>query len=441
LTHHEAGFALDAGRGLTEGGRPTLWLPYAQMRRVRPPQPVKSAQGPYLHLEDGRTLIDAVSSWWSVIHGYNHPELTEAARSQMDQVPHVMLGGLVHETTQQFADKLAAIAPGSLNHVFFGDSGSVGVEIALKMAVQYWQNQGYAQKQKIAALNKAYHGDTAGCMSVCDPEEGMHSLFAGIVPEQYFLEAPRGGIEAAEATVDADVAGLEALFEKHHHALAAFIVEPLMQAAGGFNMYSPAYLQKARQLCDKYGVVLIYDEVATGFGRTGAMFAAERAGARPDIMVLGKGMTAGYASHSATIASSDVFDAFAGDTFETAFMHGPTFMGNAMTAAVALKGIELFERENYLDRIARIEAQLKRALLPLRDRGHARIADVRVLGATGVVEATDAKALAGLQDFAMNRGVWLRPFDRFAYTMPPYVVSDEDLASITGVLRDWFANG
>jgi adenosylmethionine-8-amino-7-oxononanoate aminotransferase len=438
---HEAGFALDAGRGLTADGRPTLWLPYAQMTRVRPPQPVKSAQGPYLYLQDGRTLIDAVSSWWSVIHGYNHPELTEAAQSQMHQVPHVMLGGLVHETTQQLADKLAAIAPGELNHVFFGDSGSVGVEIALKMAIQYWQNQGYAKKQKLAALKKAYHGDTAGCMSVCDPEEGMHALFAGIVPQQHFLDAPRGGYEAEQATVDEDVAALEKLFTRHHHELAGFIVEPLMQAAGGFNLYSPRYLQAARRLCDKYDVLLIYDEVATGFGRTGAMFAADRAEAVPDILVLGKGMTAGYASHSATIATSAVFDVFSGESSHLAFMHGPTFMGNAMTAAVALKGMELFERDNYLDRIAATEQQLRDQLMPLREAGQPAIADVRVLGAMGVVEATDSSALAGLQDFATDRGVWLRPFDRFAYTMPPYVVSDDDLMQITRVLREWFADG
>jgi adenosylmethionine-8-amino-7-oxononanoate aminotransferase len=275
-------------------------------------------------------------------------------------------------------------------------------------------------------------------MAVCDPDEGMHSLFAGIVPQQYFVEAPRGGYDAHQATIDDDVAELEQLFAARGEELAGFIVEPLMQAAGGFNIYSPRYLEAARALCDRYGVLLIYDEVATGFGRTGAMFAADRAGVTPDIMVLGKGMTAGYASHSATIASTEVFDAFAGDSIEQAFMHGPTFMGNAMTAAVALKGIELFERDDYLKRIAQIEQQLQEALLPLRDSGSDKIADARVLGATGVVEATSKAALAGLQDFAMDRGVWLRPFERFAYTMPPYVVSDEDLARITGVLREWF---
>jgi adenosylmethionine-8-amino-7-oxononanoate aminotransferase len=436
---HEAGFALDAGSGLTAEGRPTLWLPYAQMRHVRPPQPVTQAKGPYLHLQDGRTLIDAVSSWWSVIHGYNHPELTEAARQQMDAVPHVMLGGLVHPTTQAWADKLAAIAPGSLNHVFFGDSGSVGVEIALKMAIQYWQNQDQPTKQKMLALKQAYHGDTAGCMGVCDPEEGMHNMFAGIVPEQHFMNAPRGGFEADKPTVDEDIRALDAFLADWHSQIAGFIVEPLMQAAGGFNFYSPRYLKEARQLCDRYNVLLIFDEIATGFGRTGAMFAADKAGVVPDIMVLGKGLTAGYASHSATIASSEVFDAFTGEAIEQAFMHGPTFMGNAMTAAVAMKSLELFQRDQYLDRIAQIEQQLKDALLPLNEHGNAHVANARVLGATGVVEATSKDALAGLQDFAGQRGVWLRPFERYAYTMPPYIVSDDDVTQITNVLREWFS--
>lgn len=439
MTHHDAGFALETGRGMTADGRPTLWLPYAQMTQVRPPEPVERGEGPYLHLADGRTLVDAVSSWWSVIHGYNHPELTEAARSQMHAVPHVMLGGLVHETTQQFADKLAAIAPDSLDHVFFSDSGSVGVEVALKMAIQYWQNHGVTDKQKMLALKQAYHGDTAGAMAVCDPEEGMHALFSGIVPRQFFLDSPRGGFHTEQHTVDEDVAALEAMLHQHHHQLAGFIVEPLMQAAGGFNFYSPRYLEAARALCDQYNVLLIFDEVATGFGRTGAMFAADRAGVTPDIMVLGKGMTAGYASHAATIASRTVFDAFCGDAPGLEFMHGPTFMGNAMTAAVAMKGIELFERDNYLERIQAIEQHLQASLLPLRESGSDTVADARVLGATGVVEATDKDAVVGLQDFAMERGVWLRPFGKWAYTMPPYVVSDEDLKRITDVLCEWFS--
>jgi len=434
----EAGFALDPAHAPEAVASPTLWLPYAPMARVRQPLPIAAAEGPRLHLEDGRTLIDAVSSWWSVIHGYNHPELTAAVNAQMQQTPHVMLGGLVHNTTQQLADKLVEVTPEPLKHVFFGDSGSVGVEIALKMAIQYWQNQGVTGKQRLLALKKAYHGDTAGAMSVCDPDEGMHSLFSGIVPRQHFAEAPCGGFDADQATVDADVAALERILAAHHDELAGFIVEPLMQAAGGFNFYSPRYLQAARKLCDKYDLLLIFDEVATGFGRTGAMFAADLAGVSPDIMVLGKGLTAGYASHAATLANERVFDQFHVADMDRAFMHGPTFMGNALTAAVSLKSIELLQRDPELGAIQRIERQLREELTPLLDGKASAVRDVRVLGATGVVEATKTSAVAGLQDFAAERGVWLRPFENYAYTMPPYLVTEEELRRITRTLREWF---
>ena len=412
-----------------------VWYPYAQMKTMRPPLRVVSAEGPILHLADGRELIDGICSWWSVIHGYNHPDITAAANAQLAQIPHVMLGGLVHPSAERLARKLVEVTPGDLNHVFFGDSGSVGVEIALKMAIQYFQNQGRRDKRKILALRKAYHGDTCGAMSVCDPAEGMHKLFAGIVPEQFFLPAPSGGFDAEHHAVAADLARLESLLKAEHEQIAGFIVEPLMQAAGGFHFYAPAYLQGTRELCDRYDVLLIFDEVATGFGRTGALFAADRARVVPDIMVLGKALTAGYSGHSATIATTAVFSAFLSDDPSHAFMHGPTFMGNATACAVALRSLEVFQQQNYLRRIGEIEVILKRELLPIRGK---KIRDTRVLGATGVVEVHDRAALTGLQDFAADRGVWLRPFDRYAYTMPGYILTDEQLLAITGVLQAWF---
>lgn len=438
---HEAGFALDArpmsaARSGAAEPRPSLWLPYAQMSRVRSPLVVRSAEGPRLHLEDGRVLVDAVSSWWSVVHGYNHPRLSAAARRQLADVSHVMLGGLVHPTTRRLADTLAAIAPGELNHVFFGDSGSVGVEIALKMAIQFWQNTGRPEKKRIASLENAYHGDTFAAMAVSDPAGSMHRRFDGVVRQQLAAPAPRGGFEAAPEVIEQDAAALEAVFEAHAHELAAFIVEPVMQAAGGFNFYSPGYLQRARALCDRYDVLLIFDEIATGFGRTGKRFAADHAGVAPDVMILGKALTAGYAGHAATIATPRVFDAFGGESVEKALMHGPTFMGNAATCAVALEGIALFDDDDYPGRIAEIERRLTADLAPIQ--AAPGVADVRVLGACGVVEVEDAASLAGLQDYAAGRGVWLRPFERYAYTMPPYVVSDDDVARITGVMRGWF---
>ncbi len=329
----------------------SLWLPYTQMRTRGDWPRVVSAEGVYLHLADGRRVIDAVASWWCAIHGYAHPELNQAVRDQLDRIAHVMLGGLVHQGAIDLADKLVEITPPGLNHVFFGDSGSVGVEIALKMAVQHWANRGRPGKGKIVALSGAYHGDTTGCMSVCDPEEGMHQRFAGIVPRQFFVAGPRRcrhDREPAPTDLDADVGPLDQLLAAHADEIAAVIVEPLLQAAGGFRMHHPAYLRALRESCDRHGVLLIFDEVATGFGRTGRMFAAEHARVTPDIMVLGKALTAGYLGHSATLATSAVYEAFLGDDAHTALMHGPTFMGNPLACAVALRSIDIFQRESYL---------------------------------------------------------------------------------------------
>jgi adenosylmethionine-8-amino-7-oxononanoate aminotransferase len=322
--------------------------------------------------------------------------------------------------------------------VFFGDSGSVGVEIALKMAAQCWANRGRPGKSRFVAFRGAYHGDTTGCMSVCDPEEGMHRLFAGLVPRQFFVDGPqrcRHDRQPTPQDIEADIEPLGQFLAAHADEIAAVIIEPLLQAAGGFRMHHGAYLRAVRALCDRHDVLLIFDEVATGFGRTGARFAADGAGVAPDILVLGKALTAGYLGHSATLATSDVYEAFLGDDERTALMHGPTFMANPLACAVALRSIEIFERDHYLERIGRIEALLAEQLLPLRSP---RIREARVLGACGVVETESASDLKGVQQFAIDRGVWLRPFGRYLYTMPPYVISDDELLQVVGTIREWF---
>jgi adenosylmethionine-8-amino-7-oxononanoate aminotransferase len=414
-----------------------LWYPYAQMKNLEINHEVVSAKGVTLQLANGQSLIDAVASWWCVIHGYNHPKLNSAVTEQLHNVAHVMLGGLKNRPADELAQKLVDITPEGLNHVFFSDSGSVGVEVALKMAIQYWQNQGKTQKQRILTLKKAYHGDTTGCMSVSDCDEGMHHMFNGVLMPQIFAPQPCHGSPADEAKLNQEIEALSQLFEQHHQELAAFIVEPLVQGAGGFNIYSERYLKAAKALCKQYQVLLIFDEVATGFGRTGEMFAAAKAQVTPDIMVLSKGLTAGYLSHAATLATTQVFNGFYDDDASKAFMHGPTYMGNPLACAVALAGIELFEQENYLQKINDIEKQLKRELLSFT---HPSIREVRVLGAIAVIEVHDASSLKGIQDFAANRGVWLRPFENYLYTMPAYIIKPEELSAITQAMTEWFLN-
>ncbi len=421
------------------GMKKELWFPYAQMRTMPEPLKVVSASGCRLKLADGRELIDAIASWWCVIHGYSHPELVQTLSEQAATLSHVMLGGLTHEPAEVLAEELVRITPAGLNHVFFSDSGSVGVEVALKMAVQFWQNRGRKSKTRILALEKAYHGDTTGAMAVCDPEEGMHSLFAPLLPKQAFLPAVCGGFGADEDALTEDLRLLENYLRENHTDTAAMIVEPLMQAAGGFHLYSPKYLKHAREMCEHYEVILIFDEVATGFGRTGKMFAADYAGVCPDIMVVGKGLTAGMTGHAATLATDRIFEAFLGTSSTSPFMHGPTFMANPLACAVALKSLQMLERDNLVGRVNEIESILKTELEPIRKcsvKGVVR--DIRVLGAMGCVEVENEESLEGLQDFAAGRGVWLRPFGRYAYTMPPYRISDDELKTICTVLRDWF---
>lgn len=419
----------------------SLWFPYAQMLDLEIQNEVIRAEGVNLHLRDGRVLVDAIASWWCVIHGYRHPELDAALRAQLEQFGHVMLGGLVHRPAQALADRLVQIAPAGLAHVFFADSGSVGMEVALKMAVQYWKNLGATGKHGFVALEHAYHGDTSGVMSLCDPADGMHKAFAGYLPRQYFVPPPEGmgdGRGEIRRSVDQALVVLRATLREHGARAAAFVCEPLLQAAGGFNFYPPAYLREARRLCDEHEVLMICDEVATGFGRTGTRFACEQAGITPDILVLAKGLSAGYLGLSATLATGRIFRAFLGKEDGLAFMHGPTFMGNALACAVALASIAIFERDGYLDKIQRIEALLREELLGLAGP---QIREARVFGACGVVEVHDPAAHRGLQDFAAERGVWLRPFDRVVYTMPAYMMGEADLRKVCSVIRAWFARG
>nr|AGS52954.1 adenosylmethionine-8-amino-7-oxononanoate aminotransferase [uncultured bacterium contig00028] len=372
-------------------------------------------------MEDGRELIDSISSWWCAIHGYNHKELNEAISGQMEKFSHVMLGGLTHEPAEKLSEELVRITPQGLNHVFFADSGSVGMEVAMKMAVQFWRNNGIDGKHKFASLYKGYHGDTTGVMSIGDPEEGMHHLFKGFLPKQFFIRP--------------SLLEMENLFKEHSKEIAAFACEPMLQGAGGFNFYPAEFLKGACELCNKYNVLLIADEVATGFGRTGTMFACEQAGTLPDIMVLGKALTAGHLGLSATLANDKVYNSFLGETYEKAFMHGPTFMGNALACSVALASLRIFERENYLQKIARINEILKEELLGFKGVG---VKETRVLGACGVIETLNEKNHKSIQEFAAQKGVWLRPFLNVVYTMPPYIISEKDLRKVCGVMKEFF---
>lgn len=415
-----------------------VWHPYTADRSR--PWRVVSASGVRLQLEGGVSLIDAVSSWWSVIHGYAHPHLVQAVQRQAEILPHVMLGGLTHQPAEQLAAELIELSPRGksdspqMSKVFFADSGSVGVEVSLKMAAQYWFNLGFPKKRRFVALHGGYHGDTAAAMSVGEPEDEMH-IFSGLVPEQLFVSPPRGfeNLEGAEAALRE----LEELLQQRGDELAAMIVEPIQQCYGGFNIYHPRYLQGARELCDRYNLLLIADEVAVGLGRTGKLFACDWAEVVPDIMILSKALTGGMIGMSATLATSKIYDAFTGSP-ERAFMHGPTFMGNPLAASAALASLELIRAPGFLPKIKEIEAQLQRELDPLSALNHPDIADIRILGATGVVELQPKASWQGLREFAAERGVWLRPFGRYIYTMPAYTISSEELAQVCGVIRDWF---
>lgn len=396
-----------------------IWYPYQQMKTMPPPLEVVDAEGVYLYTKE-RKLIDSVSSWWSVIHGYKHPALTEAIVSQARKFSHIMLGGLTHEPVQKLSDKLQSWLPGDLDYCFFSDSGSVAVEVALKMALQYYMNRGETERTKILALEHAYHGDTFKAMEAGDDED-YHFVLKAYGPSRHVIHIPT------------EIDALESAFAQYHDHLNCFLVEPLLQGAGGMRMYNLSFLERARALCDQYGVLLIFDEVATGFGRTGHRFVADRV--LPDILVLGKALTGGYIGHAVTVARKRVYDGFYSDDPAHALMHGPTFMGNALACSVALRSIELFDEGDYLSRTAHIEAVTRRQLQGFSDP---RIREIRILGGCVCIEVTDPAVLQGYQQYACECGVFSRPFLNCLYAMVPYIITDDELIQVLDTMKAWF---
>jgi len=413
--------------------RAHVWHPYAPLPAASAPLPVESAQGVRLRLADGRELIDGMASWWCAIHGYRHPRLDAAVQQQLGRMAHVMFGGLTHAPAAELARRLVQLTPDGLEHVFFADSGSVSVEVAIKMALQYQRAHGRPEKHRLLALRGGYHGDTFGAMAVCDPVGGMHELWSGTLPQQLFAPRPPGGFHA-EAVDPAWDAETTALFEQHADELAAAIAEPVVQGAGGMHIYAPAYVRRLRELCDAHDALLILDEIATGFGRTGGeLFAAAHAGVAPDVMCVGKALTGGYMTLAAALCSERVARGIAaGDRGSHVLMHGPTFMANPLACSVALASIELLHERDWRADVARIEAGLRAGLAPAA--ALSGVADVRVQGAIGVVQLDREADVAVATDAAVERGVWLRPFRDLIYAMPPYVIGDEDLAAVTDAI-------
>jgi adenosylmethionine-8-amino-7-oxononanoate aminotransferase len=405
-------------------GLPHVWLPYTQMKTTRPPLAVELTRGTRIVLSDGRELVDGIASWWTACHGYNHPHIVGAIRAQAAKMPHVMLGGLVHEQALTLASRLCAIAPGEMERVFFSDSGSVAVEVAMKMTTQYWLNQNIRGRTKFLAFCGGYHGDTFATMAVCDPDEGMHALFSGLLSDHHIIDLPRD---------EASTAAFDTFLERHADELAGILVEPLVQGAGGMLFHDERVLRHLREAADKYQLLLIFDEIFTGFGRTGAMFAAEAAGVAPDIMTVGKGLTGGTLPLAATLATRKVFEAFWSDDPTHALMHGPTYMGNALACAAANASLDLFERENRLRAAADIAADLALGLGPcLAMKG---VRDVRVRGAIGVVELDRIDDLNDLKRRLVDEGVWVRPFRNIVYLTPALNIDATDLQTLTGAIR------